>query len=590
MSGSFSARRASGWAGRTPRPLDWLVAELEAGRYALVALLAAMACAAVYLFLVTRHAGFYQDEWSFFYDRRGLSADDVFQPYVDNLAAIPILIYQAAIKAFGFGGAHLPIRLLWIGTVLGGSLLLFLYLRRRTLPWFAFFPSCLLLVFGAAWTDQATSLGLVRLSAVVAGLGALVALDSRSFRADLCASALLAVALVSHSAALPFVVGAATTVALRGVPEVWRRAWIWAVPLMIYLAWLAWAHLTYPGAPIDLANVTQSPRALLDGNATVLAGIGGRYLTNDAGRIYALDHDPEIPITLLLGGWIALLALRRRLPREALVGLSTLVAYWLIVALVISPARQPTADRYLYVGAVLLAITLAPLLPRRSPPLIAWLAIAVTFVALSLAPNIRAISQSAENVEMTTDETRAGLTAIELARGTVAAGFSANAAVPEFQGGLYLPSTAGAYLATVDRYGSPGLSEEELLQRDNDARSVADAVLVSALDLRLRAASGSSTDTSGPECWLRPVEAGGVVTAAPGTRIMVIPETAAGVQVAAARFADTPTISLGQVDDGRPAVLTIPRDRGTRAWRLSLVGSATVRVCTHPTGSAQGAP
>jgi len=549
-----------------------------------------MACAAIYLFLVTRHAGFYQDEWNFFYYRRGFSADDFFQPYVDNLAAIPILIYQMAIKAFGFGQAHLPIRLLWVGTVLTCSLLLFLYLRRRTLPWFAFFPSCLLLVFGAAWTDQATSLGLVRLSAVVAGLGALVALDLRSLRADLCASALLAVALVSFSPALPFVVGASTTVALRGGPEVWRRAWIWAAPMMIYLAWLLWAHLAYPGDPIELANVTQAPRALLEGNATVLAGIGGRYLTNDAGRIYELDHDPGIPIALLLAGWIALLALRRRLPREALVGLSMLVAYWLIIALVISPARQPTADRYLYVGAVLLAITLAPLLPRRSPPLIAWLVIAVTFVAFSLAPNIRALSQSAENVELSTDETRAGLTAMELARETVPAGFSASAAVPEFRGGLYLPSTAGAYLATVDRYGSPGFSEDQLLQRDNDARRVADAVLVGALDLRLRVVSASSTDASPRECRGRHVETGGLVTAAPGTRIMVIPETATGVQVTAARFADTPAVNLGQVDDARPAVLRIPRDRATRAWRLGLVGSAIVRVCAQPTGSAQAAP
>ena len=106
----------------------------------------------------------------------------------------PDPLYQAAIKAFGSVSPP-PDSPALDRDVLACSLLLFLYLRRRTLPWFAFFPSCLLLVFGAAWTDQATSLGLVRLSAVVAGLGALVALDLRSLRADLCASALLVVAL-----------------------------------------------------------------------------------------------------------------------------------------------------------------------------------------------------------------------------------------------------------------------------------------------------------------------------------------------------------------------------------------------------------
>lgn len=564
--------------------LNRLRAELEAGRYALPAMLAAMACAAAYLLWATRGAGFYLDEWNFIYDRLDFSADSLLEPYVDNLVALPLLVYQGTINAFGLGAAHLPIRVFWIGTVLACSLLLFVYLRRRTLAWFAFLPSCLLLVFGAAWTDQATTVGLVRLSSVAAGLGALVSLDRRSLGGDLCGAGLLTAALISHSAALPFVVGAGVTVAMRGAPGAWRRAWIWATPLAIYLGWAVWARVSHSGAPVDLANLTEAPGALLDGVSTVLAGVGGRYLTNDAGRIYELDHDPAIPVALLLAAWLSFLAVRRRFPREALVGLSMLLSYWLIVALVISPTRQPTADRYLYVGAVLLAITLAPLLPRRSPPLLAWAAITAAFVALSLAPNIRALSQSAQNVEWDTDKTRAGLTAIELARDSVARGFRPASAVPEFRGGLYLPPTVGTYLDTMDRYGSPALSQAELIERDEEARRVADAVLASALGLRLRTAIETPAGQGGSGCRPRMIEGGGLVEAAPGDRIAIASQTEPGVEVTAARFADTPTVGVGRVDRGQEAMLVIPSDRASRPWRLTFAGAVSVQVCGDRVG------
>jgi hypothetical protein len=563
--------------------VERLKAELEAGRYALPALLVAMAFAAVYLIWVTRGAGFYLDEWNFINDRLELSADSLLRPYVDNLIAIPLLVYEGAFKIFGLGGAHLPIRVVWAGCVLACSLLLFLYLRRRTLAWVAFIPSCLLLAFGAAWTDQATSVGLVRLSSVAAGLGSLVALDRRTPRADLFAAVLLITAVLSHSAALPFVVGAAVTVALRGKPEGWRSAWIWATPLVIYFIWAVWARISHPGSPIDVANIAKVPQALLDGNATVLAGAAGRYVTNDAGRIYKLDHDPGLPLVGLLAAWIAFLAVRRRFPREALVGLSMLLSYWLLVALVISPVRQPTSDRYLYVGAVLLAITVAPLIPRRSPPLLGWAAIAAALVVFSLAPNIRALSQAAENVEEATDETRAGLAAIELARDRVPKGFKANNAVPEFEGGLYLPRSAGPYLAAVDHYGSPALSEKELIERDDEARRVADAVLAGALNLHLATKRHAFTGRS--RCGPHPTEAGGSVQVAPPVRIGLVPMTAAGTEVTAARFADNADVSLGRIPSGREATLAIPRDRSTWPWRLQVTGATRVTLCRHQTPS-----
>ncbi|MGA9370891.1 MAG: hypothetical protein WBV53_03480, partial [Solirubrobacterales bacterium] len=554
----------------TPFPSrEALAKELKEGNHCLPVLCAAMVAAAVFLLLATGGAGYYQDELSFIYSRSDFGTA-ILMPYVDSLIAIPLLIYQGAFGIFGLGSAHLPIRLIWVAEILACSLLLFLYLRRRTLAWFAFLPACVLLVFGAAWTDQATTLGLTALSSVTPALGSLVALDRRTLRADLWAAALLTLALVAFSASLPFAAGVAVTVVLRGPPDRLHRAWIWLAPLAVYGVWAVWAHLTYQGSPADLANVAKMPGTLLTGVSTVIAGLAGLYTTDEAGRFTGLNHHAAGPAALLLAALGVLLAVRRRLPREALVGLSMLLTYWVIVALVTSPVRGATTDRYQYVGAVLLVITLAPVVGRRSPPPLAWAGIGALFVWFSLVPNIRSLSQAASSVEQVTDETRAGLTALEVARDSVRPDFDASAQWPGIPGGLYLPGAAGSYLAAVHAHGSPAFTPEELLHQDPEVRQVADVVLVHALQLSMRPAGSASHDSNPTLCsparqW--PGTAS-VLPVAGGQQVRLGSAARGGAEIEAARFGDGPGVSVGRVGAGQRGVLSIPRDRAPQPWRL----------------------
>jgi hypothetical protein len=555
-----------------------LATELKEGRYSLPVLCAAMAAAAVYLLAVTGGAGYYQDELNFIYTRLDFGTG-ILQPYADSLIAIPLLIYQGAFGIFGLGSAHLPLRLIWVAEVLSCSLLLFLYVRRRTLAWFAFMPACVLLVFGAAWTDQATTLGLIALSSVTPALGALVALDRRTLWADLCATALLTMSLLAFSASFPFVVGAAATVVLRGRPERWQRAWIWSGPLAVYGAWLVWAHINYSGSPADLGNLAKVPGTLLTGVSSVIAGLGGRYTTDDAGRFTGLDHHAAVPAALLLAALGVVLAVSRRLPSEALVGISMVLSYWVIVALVTSPVRVPTADRYQYVGAILLVIALAPILGRRSPPLLVWAGIGAAFAWFSLVPNIRSTSQAASNVDRVTAETRAGLTALEVARDTVPPDLNADTRWPGVPGELSLPSPARSYLTAVDEHGSAAYRPDELLGRDPAVRRVADVVLVHALRLNVRPAGfepGSNTSTCTPAGGRRGTAS--ALELAGGQRIRIGPAARGGAEIEAARFGDDPGISLGRVPAGRRAMLSIPRDRAPQPWRLRIAG-AQAKLC-----------
>ena len=70
---------------------------------------------------------------------------------------------------------------------------------------------------------------------MVAGLGMLLALERRTLRGDLVATALLAASLACSGLGLPWVVIAGVEVLLGGR---WlKRAWIVAIPVVLYGAW-----------------------------------------------------------------------------------------------------------------------------------------------------------------------------------------------------------------------------------------------------------------------------------------------------------------------------------------------------------------
>ena len=176
-----------------------------------------------------------------------------------------------------FGPDYLVFRLL---EVLGIALvagLFFAFAKRRVGALAALAPSVLLLFLGSAHDDTLDPLGITHVYCVAAGLGALLALERDSRRADLAACALLVVSVATFSYGFAFLGGVTVSVLLRG--DRWRRAWIVLVPLALYGAWLLAPNLPDTGAAesvhLRLSNVLLIPNFLADAAAAVAAGLAG---------------------------------------------------------------------------------------------------------------------------------------------------------------------------------------------------------------------------------------------------------------------------------------------------------------------------
>jgi hypothetical protein len=200
----------------------------RADRLTYAGLAAAMLTAAAVLLWASRGFFFFNDELGWFatappdYDPGTL-----LMPH-NHLIALPRVIYTTSLPVFG--PEYLPLRLIGVTGVLVSAGLFFVLARRR-IGTVALPPTIVLLFLGSAWDVVVSPIGIPFLSAVAAGLGALLALERRGRAGDVAACALSLIAVASHSFGLVFLVGVAMAVLLD--TNRLRRAWVFGVPLVL---------------------------------------------------------------------------------------------------------------------------------------------------------------------------------------------------------------------------------------------------------------------------------------------------------------------------------------------------------------------
>jgi hypothetical protein len=223
-----------------------------------------MSVAAVLLLHLTRGQSLFADEWTFFSYRSQGSVETLFAPNNGSLVAVPLLVYRAVFVWFGPDITVLRVILVLLELLCAA--LFFVLVRPRVGDWIALGATTLLLFLGSGWL-LVTTVGITLYLAVAFGLAALIALERGGRGADVLACVLLVLALASYSAALPFVAGAVVAVAVRPAPMRWRRAWVAAIPLLLYGAWRIWAahyaqHSSLPfvvDAAIAPGAITKAP-------------------------------------------------------------------------------------------------------------------------------------------------------------------------------------------------------------------------------------------------------------------------------------------------------------------------------------------
>jgi hypothetical protein len=533
----------------------------------------AMAVAAALILYLNRGTVFYVDELFFFTRSPETDLETVFTPVNGHLIAVQRAYTKLLVEVFG--ATYVPFRVLHVAVVLVAAGLFFALAKRRIGALPALAPTLVLLFLGSAWQHVMIPIGTPVILSVALGLAALLALEREDRLGDVAACVSITLSLATFSVALAFLVGIAVSVLTRA--NRWNRAWIFLVPLTLYAAWKLWSLGLESSEQTRVENVLLIPSWLFDSLALVGGALTGlNYDFSGSGRPL-----PDIGwgriIAVLAIGALAWRISRGDLPKSLWESLAIALSYWAIAALAAGTlGRVPVLVKYVYPGGIV-ALLVATAAAGGLRFTRASLTVLFGVAAASLLMNIAALRDAGtffRNVYSSGVQARLG--ALEVTRGTVAPGFNPFGEAPD--PALDAAGTsAEAYFAAVDRYGSPALSPAELEQLPAGLRETVDFVLARALRLRLDPVSGAPPTGSCERLEAEPGQPIGFELPRGGVNLRV--KGAAPAVLTVGRFADRPSVELGRLTPGETAVLRVPSDSSSKPWLASVQQARSVEVC-----------
>ena len=452
-------------------------------RAAHAALALVCAASAVTVVVLGTRLTFFNDDWAFLIQRPGL-----LDAHNGHLSVLPIAIYRVLVVLVGLD-EQWPFRVLLAAVVVSLGVVVYLLVAERVGRVAGAVAATLLMFLGPAWEDLLWSFQLGFVGSMATGLGALLALERGR---DRLACALLVISVGFSDLALPFVVAAAIAVALR---RSWEGWWVPAVPALVFGAWF-------------LAYGRDSPSQITSEN---LANLPTYVLHSVASGVETL-------LGLAPGGWFGVEVTPLRLVAIALVAAAVwwlrggrptpgvavfaggALAFWLLAGANFIPGREPEASRYQLVHATFLLLIAAELLRDMRIPRAAAAA-ALAAAAVVLGSNLAALGSGYDFMRKHTDNARAALGALDLARATAPRELRLTVEVARDP---YLWSvTAPEYYEQRDAHGSPAWSAGEIAAGPAAARGTADGVLAAARQVHAvpasdpRAAGGEPRATAG---------------------------------------------------------------------------------------------
>lgn len=571
---------------------EQLLARLNTRAGGLAVLGATMAIAAAITFWETRGQALYADELSIFAVYRDWDLETITRSQSGHLIATTVAVYKAIWGIFG-AESLVPFRIYHVALSLICAGLVYALVRPRLGPLLAVAPVLLLLFLGSGNELTATPFGSLAYISIALGLGMFLALEREDLPGDIAAAVLLALGLASYSVILAFAAGAAVMIWRRGPERRWRSAWIIAVPLLGYVVWRQFG-LDSGESNVALSNFGRLPGSIAELAAAAGASLSGLFREPGGGGAFRLEWG--YPVAVVLAGLVAL-RLRAGPPPSTRFWAyaATLAAFWVLIAINLGPLRSPDASRYQYIGVMLIllgGVELAPRIRARS-----WAAagLALAFAA-SLLANAVALHQAAPDYRAAGNIVKATLGATEIA------GPAADPEAPVFELPA-LPVTrdlifpVSGYLDAVDRWGSPGYTEDQLASAFATPRETADQQLARLLGIGLDPSGQRSAGAGSPE--LRSVAAGSSsaaspgcfrVTPAPGAEMSaesVVPEAGLTLQaerapalVSLKRFGDAASVDLGGVAAGASGSIAIPADLSERPWIAVVSSTRPVDLCS----------
>lgn len=556
-----SAERAA----RRERILWWLLA------------LAILAYATLALFLTRGAIPYYDGMAWLLRGADGFDPSILLEPHNGHLIAVTRVLYAAGLRIFG--PEQVVFQIAQIVAVSASAALLFVLLRRRIDSLLALAPSVLLLFLGSTTVLVDPNVAVFAQSTAL-GLGALLALDRGDRLGDAVACVLLLLGVMAFSLGVPFALGAGVAVAAGHGSA--RRAWIVAVPLLCYLAWVVWAQ-QFEGGELEfggggpeagsISNLLLAPSFALDSLAAALAAATGlgRALIGAADQ-GLVDVGWGRVLAVALVGLVAIRGFRGRPSKTTIAVIVVLLTYWVLGAMNLSPLRLPQTERYAFPAVALCFLVLAEMLPRGMGVTRGSSIAAIALVLLALPGNLFALRTNAASIRTSSAKAKADLAVAELERANIDPDV-------EISPSLLKPVTAGRYLEFADRYGSLASTPDQLLAEPDAVRQWADIGLVRILGIRPVPDAGAE-----PSGCSTARAVGGIVE-------LTLPEGGALLRSSGSgeldlrRFADSPYVDYS-LPAGRLTELSIPLDASSQPWVASIEGARSVQVCPIPASGA----
>ena len=539
-----------------------------------VPLAVAVAASGVGLLVLLSHLTFFGDDWDPLLYRRGFNLELLLRPHAEHILLGPTLIYKGIQAAIGME-TLLPYAIVSTASFLASVVLLFLYLRRRVDGWLALAGVLPVLFMGTAWEVLLWPFEISFTASMAAGIGALLAVERQDGRGDALACALLVVSLAFSELALSFVLGTAVWMILAR--RHWSRAYVVAVPVVLYAAWYAgWGHEAE--SHVSVHNLIHSPIGVLDGFASSAASLLGA-----PNRVNVLIGRPLL--LLLVVAAVARTRSTKPWPRSFWSALAILVSFWFLTRLT---GRAPEASKYQYIGGILLLMVLAEAaagIRLRRPVVLVALGVG----SLAVIANLVALHYYYGGMSVLANRARGALAAFQVG------GASAD---PNFTVGLNNNYVAplkslqiGPYLSAVAAFGSPAYGASALANASEEARVAADQLLAPAEHLSPFPARPLPTATGSPPQLIaaagaRPISRGSCLTlkTRSGPAIVTLPRPGVTIRARSGspqalglrRFATTFPLSF---ELRAPSVMLIPDDGSPRPWQALLRGPGSVTLC-----------
>lgn len=415
----------------------------------------------VYLLRKGQGLTFFFDEWDFVLSR-SFSISDLLGPHNGHLSIIPVSFFSLWKSIFGIS-SYVPYQIL--GLLVHGSVCLGAYvLVRRRSPLLATSAGIVIALLGAGWQNIMWPFQIGMMGSLSAGLWAMHEF-SKPKPSSTRTSILVAMSLMCAGG------GVAVFVTIFFLAVIKRNTSAISRLIIVGILYALW-YVKYGTPQSQPGNFGKTPQFVVDSAWGAAGAIGAQ------GSEFAWGY------LSVLVFFLGIALVRKQTIFTSFAALMTVFITWCLTGLSRAHLGDPNASRYLYVGAVLLIVAMAMVLP---PILIGRLSLVLCLlVPFLILPNLKTLKAGAEGLQDVSLHLRSSLTGLEIIDGELLPGQPVDGArAPQMD--------PIRYRATAKKYGNAGFPIKELEALPEEIRTRAD-------DSLFRLMANLHTEVPGAEC------------------------------------------------------------------------------------------